>query len=186
MAVKMALADLAMRDHDLAKADVPDAYMHGKRQARPITFMALPTTLGHMRAEDGSRLCVQLGTPCWGECAAGYEWSIARNKKLTEFGWRPAEDVPDLWLFTSAKGMCRLLIVVDDLFFTEDKALKQSLTKALCKSLSKTYGDVRYDANPTSFKGYKIERDRPGRRIKLTFPQKILEAVREHLPDLLE
>ena len=39
---------------------------------------------------------------------------------------------------------------------------------------------------PDLLQGYKIKRDRPGRRIKLTFPQKIFEAVREHLPDLLE
>jgi len=80
--VKMTIADTAMRDHDLAKADVPNAYLHGERQDRPITCMALPATLGHLCADDGSELCIELGVPCWGEEAAGYEWAQARDKNL--------------------------------------------------------------------------------------------------------
>ena len=73
--VKMTIADAAMRDHDLAKADVPNAYLHGERQERPVTYMELPATHAHLRADDGPELCFELGVPCWGEAAAGYEWS---------------------------------------------------------------------------------------------------------------
>jgi hypothetical protein len=62
--VKMTIADAAMRDHDVAKADVPNAYLHGERQDRPVTYMDLPATLGHLRADDGSELCIELGVPC--------------------------------------------------------------------------------------------------------------------------
>jgi len=184
--VKMTIADAAMSDHDLAKADVPNAYLHGARQERPITYMDLPATLDHLRADDGSQLCVKLGVPCWGEEAAGYEWAQARDKILVANGWRPAEGVPDLWLFNTPMGKCRLLIVVDDLFFSEDKALKQTVSKQLCAILSEAYGDVRYEIEPTSFKGYFIRRDRLACLIQLTFPQKINEAMRSHLPELID
>jgi len=82
-------------------------------------------------------------------------------------------------------GKCRLLIVVDDLFFSEEKALKQTASKQLCAILFEAYGDVRYEIEPTSFKGYSIRRDRPACLIQLTFPQKINEAMRSHLPELI-
>ena len=184
--VKMTIADAAMRDHDLAKADVPNAYLHGERQERPVTYMELPAMLAHLRVDDGSELCFELGVPCWGEAAAGYEWSQARDKMLAASGWRPAEGVPDLWVFTALEGTCRLLVVVNDLFFSEDKALHQAASKKLCAILSEAYGDVRYESEPTSFKGYLIRRDRAARLIQLTFPQKVDEAVRSHLPELLD
>ena len=137
--VKMTIADAAMSDHDLAKADVPNAYLHGARQERPIMYMDLPATLAHLRADDGSQLCVELGVLCWGEEAAGYEWAQARDKILVANGWRPAEGVADLWLFNVPAGKCRLLIVVDDLFFSEDKAPKQTTSKQLCAILSEAY-----------------------------------------------
>ena len=125
--VKMTIADAAMRDHDLAKADVPNAYLHGEPQERPVMYMELPATLAHLRADDGSELCFELGVPaCGGEAAAGYEWSQARDKMLAASGWRPAEGVPDLWVFTAPEGTCRLLIVVNDLFFSEDKVLHRA------------------------------------------------------------
>jgi hypothetical protein len=163
--VKMTIADAAMRDHDLAKADVPNAYLHGERQERPVTYMELPATLAHLRADDGSELCFELGVPCWGEAAAGFEWSQTRDKMLAASSWRPAEGVPDLWVFTAPEGTCRLLVVVDDLFFSEDKALHQAASKKLCAILSEAYGDVRYESEPTSFKGYSIRRDRAARLI---------------------
>jgi hypothetical protein len=51
LAIKLTLADAAIHDRNTAKADVPNAYLHGKRQQRPLTYMALPTTLSHMKHE---------------------------------------------------------------------------------------------------------------------------------------
>jgi len=119
------------------------------------------------------------------EEAAGYKWAQARDKILVANGWRPAEVVPERWLLNAPPGKCRLLIVVDDLFFSEEKALKQTASKQLCAILFEVYGDVRYEIEPTSFKGYSIRRDRPACLIQLTFPQKINEAMRSHLPELI-
>ena len=52
--------------------------------------------------------------------------------------------------------------------------------------LTKKYGDCKQEREPTSFKGYSIKRDRAARQLQLTFPQKIIEAAREHLPALLQ
>jgi hypothetical protein len=186
LAIKLTLADAAIHDRDTAKADVPNAYLHGERQQRPLTYMALPTTLGHMRADDGSALCVELAVPVWGEEPAGYEWSVARNAQFRAAGWRPAENVGDLWLFSAPDGLCRMLIIVDDLFFFEDPALNRRASRAPCASLSKLYGDMRYEPEPSSFKGYSIRRDRLARLLQLTMPQKIDEAARAHIPELLD
>ena len=52
----------------------------GKRQSRPVTYMALPTAVGDMRADDGSELCIEISTPMWGETEAGFEWEVALTK----------------------------------------------------------------------------------------------------------
>lgn len=186
LCIKLTLADAALHDRDTAKADVPNAYLHGQRQTRPITYMALPTTLSHLRTDDGSPQCLELAVPIWGEEPAGFEWSLARDAAFRSAGWSPAENVGDTWCFTSPKGTCRMLVIVDDLFFSEDPALDRSASRALCAILSDRYGDVRYETEPTSFKGYSIRRDRPARLLQLTMPQKIDEAARAHLPQLLD
>jgi hypothetical protein len=140
-----------------------------------------------MKADDGTTLCVELAVPVGGEEPAGYEWSVARNAQFSAAGWRPAEKVGDLWLFSALDGHCRMLVIVDDLFFSEDPALlHRRASRALCTALSKQYGDLRYEAEPSSFKGYSIRRDRPARLLQLTMPQKIDEAARAHLPELLD
>ena len=46
-------------------------------------------------------------------------------------------------------------------------------------------GEVKVDYSPTSFAGLKLERDRERRTLTLSMPQKIIEAAREHMPELL-
>jgi hypothetical protein len=72
------------------------------------------------------------------------------------------------------------------LFFSEDPALHRRASRALCTALSKLYGDLRYEAEPSSFKGYSIHGDRSACLLQLTMPQKIDEAARAHLPELLD
>jgi hypothetical protein len=79
-----------------------------------------------------------------------------------------------------------MLVIMDDLFFCEDPALQRRASRELCASLSKLYGDLRYETEPSSFKGYSIRQDRPVRLLQLTMPQKIDEAARAHLPELLD
>ena len=182
---KMLIGDTALRGRNLLKADVPDAYAQGQRLGRPKTFMHLPTAFSWMRADDGSELCIELTTPMWGEAPAGFEWQIELENTLTQIGWRRAEDVPAAWRMTTPKGDCTLITIVDDLLFSESASSGYSIAEHTCKLLSDKYGDVKPCRNPTSFAGFSIS---PGAHggIKLTMPQKIIEAAREHLPELLD
>ena len=158
-----------------------------KEEGRPVTYMALPTCIKDKHGDDGSELCIQLSTPCWGEREAGFEWQKAFEKTLLEAGWTPAEGVPCLWYFVKANGTdCRITIIVDDVLCSETAGSNYSICEALASLLTKRYGDCKQEREPTSFKGSSIKRDRPARQLQLTFPQKIIEAAREHLPALLQ
>ena len=54
-----------------------------------------------------------------------------------------------------------------------------------CAKLSALYGNVKAEARPTSFAGYKLTPGADG-AINLSMPQKIEEAAKEHLPELLD
>jgi hypothetical protein len=186
LVIKLLLADAACYNRILVKADAPNAYMQGVRQERPQTFMEMPAAFADERADDGSELCIQLGTPCWGETPAGYEWQIAFESSLLAIGWRRAEGVPCLWLFTSPAGDALLVTIVDDMLFSESESSDGAIALRTCALLSEKYGDVRTEREPTSFKGFSIYRDRPGLLLRLTLPQKIIETAREHMPALLD
>jgi len=94
--------------------------------------------------------------------------------------------VPCLWIFTSPTGDALLVTIVDDMLFSESASSDGAIAMRTCALLSKKYGDVRTDREPTSFKGYSIYRDRASRLLRLTLPNKITEAAREHLPALLD
>ena len=138
MTCKLLLADAALRGRDLFKLDISNAYMQGvKQEGRPVTYMAMPTCVKDERGDDGSKLCIQLGTPCWGEQEAGFEWHVEIQKTLSEAGWTPAEGVPCLWLFTAADGDdCRLLC-------SETPESKYLICEALAAVLTKKYGDCK-------------------------------------------
>ena len=72
------------------------------------------------------------------------------------------------------------------MLFSESKTSGTSISAKTCALLSAEFGDVQMEHEPTSFKGYCVWRDRPGLLLRLTMPQKIIEAAREHLPDLLD
>ena len=77
MTCKLLLADATLRCRDRFKLDISNAYMQGvKQEGRPVTYMAMPTYVQDERGEDGSKLCIQLETPCWGEQEAGFEWQV--------------------------------------------------------------------------------------------------------------
>lgn len=185
--MKMLFGHTAINDRNLVAADCPNAYPQGKRLGgRPKTYMDLPTPFKHWRADDGSELCIELTTPMWGEGPAGFEWQVELESTLRELGWRQAENVPALWTFTGPEGDCLLITIVDDLLFSESKSSGYSISERTCAALSAKYGDVGAIREPTSYAGIKITRDREAGTIKLSLPQKVVEAVREHLPELLE
>jgi hypothetical protein len=183
--IKLLFADAATRDRDLVKADVPNAYPQGHRLHRPKTYMALPSAFAHMRADDGSELCIELTTPMWGEGPAGFEWQVELESSLVAIGWRRAEGVPALWTFSGPEGDARLITIVDDLLFSESSSSAYSISERTIALLSEKYGDLRPEREPTSYAGFKIDRDRARRSLTLSMPQKIIEAAREHAPELL-
>jgi hypothetical protein len=184
MLCKLVLADAAARDRDLTKADIPDAYAKGKRIGRPVTYMELPSAFNHWQADDGSGLCVELATPLWGENEAGYEWQIELESRLSAIGWRPAENVPAMWTFSSPTGDAVLLTIVDDLLISESTSSNHAISKRTIALLEQSYGSITHEQEPTSFNGYSLRRDRASRRIQLTVHQKINEAVLEFMPEL--
>ena len=121
--------------------------------------MALPSSLAHMRAEDGSELCVELATPLWGERQAGFEWQVEFEKTLAEIGWRRAENVPACWRFTTADGDATLITIVDDLLFSESSETNFAISERTVELIAKRYGDLRPQREPRSFAGYKLRRD---------------------------
>ena len=185
--VKMLIGDAALRNRNLLKADVPNAYPQGKRgEGRPLTYMALPRSFAHLRDEQGQPLCIELTTPMWGEGPAGFEWQLELERTLLRLGWRRAENVPALWRFESPEGDALLITVVDDLLFSESFSSGHAISERTCAALSELYGDVGAAREPTSYVGYRLQRDREAGTINLSLEQKIVEAAREHMPELLE
>ena len=181
---KMLLADAQMRGRTLLKADIPDAYSQGHRIGRPKTYMYLPTAFQHLRGEAGEELCIELGTPMWGEGPAGFEWQVELEHRLESIGWTRAEDVPACWRFAGPSGDAALITIVDDLLFSESASSEYGISEHTCKILSGHYGDVKAVRAPKDFAGFKIDRSDAG--LRLSMPQKIIEAVREHMPELLD
>tara|TARA_B110000046_G_C13021457_1_gene411460 strand:- start:974 stop:4489 length:3516 start_codon:yes stop_codon:yes gene_type:complete len=185
--VKMMLGDACLRDRNLVKADVPNAYPQGKRgEGRPLTYMQLPRTFAHLRADDSQPLCIELSTPMWGEGPAGFEWQLELERSLLRLGWRRAENVPALWRFSAPEGDCLLATIVDDLLFSESSSSNYAIAERTCAELSRLYGDVGAVREPTSYVGYHITRDRGAGTLRISLEQKIVEAVRAHMPTLLE
>ena len=184
MLVKLLLADVALRDRTLLKADVPNAYPQGKRTGRPLTYMYMPEAFRDMRSDDGEQLCIELATPMWGERQAGFEWQLELERTLESLGWRRAENVPACWRYKGAEGDATLITIVDDMLFSESRESNYSISERTVAKLSALYGDLRPGRAPDSFAGYSI--DRTAGRIRISLPQKLIQAAREHLPGLLD
>jgi hypothetical protein len=181
---KCVLADAAVRNRNLTKCDVPDAYVKGKRIGRPRTYMELPKAFNHYKDDDGSGLCIELTTPLWGENEAGFEWQIELESRLRAIGWQRAENVPAMWRFTSPDGDAVLITIVDDLLISESESSGYSITDRTIALLEASYGTISHEREPTSFTGFTIRRERARRLIQLTVQQKINEAVLEFIPEL--
>ena len=183
--IKMVIADVAVRGRNMLKADIPDAYSQGHRIGRPKTYMYMPTAFQHMRDDSGQELCIELGTPMWGEGPAGFEWQLELERTLESLGWTRAEDVPACWRFVGPTGDAILITIVDDLLFSESSSSGYSIADKTCRLLSQRYGDVKAVREPDSFAGFSVTRPAPS-KITLSMPQKIIEAAREHMPELIE
>jgi len=182
---KIMCGDGAQRHRHFAKADVGDDYVNGKR-ARAKGYMYMPETVKQYDA-DGMEMVICLVTPLWGETEAGFEWDIELHEGLLAIGWRQCEGVPAMYYFDSHGHDCRLVEIVDDLFFCESDA-QQEITKATIAALTERYKTVSHDLDPTSFAGYKLTVKRQGSAattMALSQERKVIEATRKYLPQLL-
>jgi hypothetical protein len=82
---------------------------------------------------------------------------------------------------------CRLVKIVDDLGFSESDS-SQAITKRTVAMLTKRYGKMTHDLNPSSFAGYRVNitRSATHTEVCLSQEQKVVEAARKYLPELLD
>ena len=183
MVIKMFIADAAARDRDLTKGDVGDAYLNAKRRNTSKGYMEMPELLKEYD-DEGDELVVELTTPCWGEDSAGADWYCEFNDTLVEIGWRLDEAVPCLWYFDGKEGDARMLTIVDDFMISESCDSSYGIADATLNALRAKYGKVTSKREPHDFVGYRIDRDRRARTIRMSMPQKIEEAVQTFFPEL--
>ena len=146
--------------------------------------MAMPNTCQEYD-EDGSKLIIELVTPLWGEGPAGYEWQRQLNDTLRSIGWRQCEDVPAMFYHgDGGPNDARMLTIVDDILISE--AAGYDIAEKTIAALRSCFGNVTSEREPTSFVGYKLQRDRAARTLTISMPQKIIEACGEHLPQIID
>ena len=184
LTVRLTLADACGRRRHVCKADVGNAYGHASRISS-VAYMAMPKTLQTVD-EEGDELCIELGgAPLWGESQAGFEWYLELCTELEKQGWRQGE-IPCAWHFTSERGDARLLTIVDDLLISESASSEMSITNDTLAALRKRFGEVTSEQQPTSFAGYRLAWAADRSAVTLSMEQKVVEAVRAHMPELLD
>lgn len=183
VAGRILIGDAVERQRSLTKADVGDAYTKATRLG-DAEFMELPAEL-QMRDEDGDELCIMLTSPIWGEPSAGFEWFVELYNTLKSMGWQPCEAVPCMWRYQSGEGDAVLITIVDDLLISESKESSCAITNRTISMLKAKFGKVTHEERPTSFAGYKLTWHADG-SISLSMEQKIVEAARKHIPEVIE
>ena len=174
MTSKIFLADVASRDRELTKADISNAYTCGARNTAEPSYAFLPK--GHEAyTEWGEPLIIELGTPLWGEPAAGRDWFKELERALIEMGLERSEGVPCMWHFRGVDSDVRLLTIVDDILISETRGHHEISDRIL--ELLRSRFDITSQRDPTSFAGLKIARNRSMNALTLSLPQKVREAL---------
>jgi len=168
----------------LLKADVGDAYAKARRK-RAVGYMWMCKTILELDA-DGMEMVYKLMTPLWGEQEAGFEWDEELHETLTQLGWSQVPGIPALYVINKGKVRARLIKIVDDVLIAEDGDDLET-AMATVRELRKKYDDqVTYEADPTAFAGFKIERGPNRDWLTLSQPQKVIDAAKTHAPWLRE
>ena len=181
------LADVAQRDRECEQGDVSSAYTHGDRSrygspdAARKPVLRIPRHLA-VYSDAGDEMGIELGSPLWGEPPAGAAWEFEFDKELTQAGWRAAEGVPCLYVFTGARSDAALITKVDDFLISETRGCFD-IINATFDVLNRRF-DLTRIHNPVSFNGMRLARDRSRRALTVSMPQKVREALQELAPDM--
>ena len=185
LTIKMFMSDMAKRNRNATKGDVGNAYLNATRRNTSTGYMDMPELLREYD-DEGDELVIELATPCWGEDSAGADWYCEFADTLEQIGWRRDEAVPCMWYFNGTEGDARMITIVDDFLISESFESGYSIADATIAALRSKYGKVSAEHEPSHFVGYKIERDRPRRTLRLSMPQKIEEAINTYFPELAD
>ena len=185
LVLKMFLADAAGRRRYLTKADIGNAYAKGVRSRDP-GYMYMAKSI-EQHDDDGTLMVYKLYTPLWGETEAGFEWDLELHRSLVSMGWKQCEGIPAMYWYEDKNGSdARVVKIVDDLLFSESGE-GTPITTATIRHFEREYkGDVTHEYEPESFAGFKIERSPDRSSLHLSQPRKVLEAVKAHMPELLD
>ena len=161
------------------------AYLKARRKDRQKAYMEMPALVKEYDA-DGTEMVVEFNTPIWGEKEAGFEWDEELHTAVLDIGWKQCPGVNAMYYFEGADGNeCRMVKIVDDLGFSEAN-LAAPIIIATVKELKLRYNDqVTVDFNPTSFAGLKIEQAKDLSWLRISQPEKVIDAVTELMPDIM-
>ena len=185
------VSDAAGRRRTLAKGDVKNAYGRADTK-RGKRYQRVPE---HLREydEEGHELVIEFeAAPTWGEQPAGYEWDVKFHTVRERLGWRPAESVPGLWVFTEKD----LVMVgeVDDFLISEpsetnyyytaltiyliDAALRHESSEPKMHPVDTPC--VKWAAEPELYAGMELARSEDLARITIRKTAKIENMARNH------
>ena len=145
-----------MRDRDIYSGDIGNTHPDGERQ-RAVGYMAMPPLLQEYD-ESNRKLVIRLGSPMWGEAEAGYEWQCTFHNRLLKCSWQACEAVPVMYYFNAEGHDARLITNVDDFLLSCTRG--SDIAEHTHRTLKEIFTDVKWVAEPTSFVGYNIVRDR--------------------------
>lgn len=187
--LKVQWSEAATEDEDILLADLPTAYTLGQR-TRPPIYLSTPDTCVH-EDEEGSRLCWELRTPCYGEEPAGDELEATLIDDLENAGFEEAEGVSALMTIPLADGRKgKLTRIVDDFCFTYPRG--SDAGPKLVEVLKKNYGegvkvDYLNDVRATgSHGGFALARDRDRKTLTIRMATQVESTVRRFAPQIAE
>ena len=185
MTIKMLHAKIAAEHGTTAKIDIVNAYAKGTRGPdRSYVLIRLPESVREYD-EDGVELYMLGIKPMQGEVPSGDEWWAHINASITSFGIPVAECVAGLYSATIDGATIGIALITDDFFVGEWGASPDfTITRRLRDHLKAIYKDIKYEEMPTAFTAYKLMYQRKLGLVTFSMPQKTLDAVYEHLPEL--
>ena len=183
------LALTAIQDRELAKADVPDAYLKGQwpkganGSAPRRVFME---QMSNFRTyTDGVLDVDEVMLPLWGAPPSGQLFNMCVVKAFKELGAIQCPVAAPLWRIDQGDHNCLIGIQVDDFLLSATKGahdlllyIKGGVERILkCK--------LKWELEPTEIVSIRIDRHRPTNRLQTSIQTYILAQTARFAPDLI-